>query len=104
MPRANRRRRDDRGLSLDRAIGGLVRTEHYAGRPFSVRRVGPRRDGDVRDYRCPGCQQAVSSAIAHVVAWPEDGWGGMGGLEDRRHWHESCWRARDRRPPPGSYR
>ena len=102
MPRANRRRRDERGLDVERALGGFVRTERFAGRPYSVRRVGGRDDG--RRYRCPGCAQEFSSGLPHVVAWPVDGWGGMGGLDDRRHWHTGCWTARDRRPPGGSYR
>ena len=46
-------------------------------------------------YRCPGCDQLISSGVPHVVAWPADD------VEagDRRHWHAACWAARDRRAP-----
>ncbi len=44
-----------------------------------------------KPYRCPGCDQQIRSATPHVVAWPESN------LDDRRHWHTACWRARDRR-------
>jgi hypothetical protein len=47
-----------------------------------------------KTYRCPGCDQEIPGAAGHVVAWPADG---LGGPEQRRHWHTSCWRARDRR-------
>ena len=80
MPRANRRRRDQPGLSVERALGGFVRTERYAGHDWSVRSVGGR--ADERAYLCPGCQQTFSGGLAHVVVWPADG---LGGLDDRRH-------------------
>jgi hypothetical protein len=47
--------------------------------------------GAGRTYRCPGCDQELDGATAHVVAWPE------GREDDRRHWHSSCWGARGRR-------
>ena len=99
MPRANRRRRDDVPLNLERAVGGAVRRESYAGGEWSVRRVTGA--GATRSYLCPGCQQSVVPGTPHVVAWPADG---MGGLDDRRHWHTSCWESRERRPPRGAFR
>ena len=48
-----------------------------------------------KSYRCPGCDQEVRPATAHVVVWPADG----PGLDQRRHWHTPCWNARDRRGP-----
>ncbi|MGH3490792.1 MAG: hypothetical protein ACRDP8_23145 [Actinopolymorphaceae bacterium] len=49
-------------------------------------------------YRCPGCDQLIPPATPHVVAWPVDPRAFTGpGLDERRHWHTSCWRARDRR-------
>ncbi len=47
--------------------------------------------GPERAYRCPGCDQLLSSRSPHVVAWPE------GRPDDRRHWHSACWTARSRR-------
>jgi hypothetical protein len=48
-----------------------------------------------KPYRCPGCDQEIPAGTAHVVAWPPD----VTGVEDRRHWHTPCWRARTRRQP-----
>jgi hypothetical protein len=47
----------------------------------------------VRSYRCPGCDHEVAVGTPHVVAWPE------GAVDERRHWHSPCWRARERRAP-----
>ncbi len=53
-----------------------------------------------KTYRCPGCDQVLPSEVAHVVAWPaEHLFGEPGAVGDRRHWHRSCWAARDRRRP-----
>ncbi|BBX15502.1 hypothetical protein CRI77_23375 [Mycolicibacterium duvalii] len=46
-----------------------------------------------KTYRCPGCDHEIRPATAHIVAWPVDG------IEDRRHWHTSCWRNRTTRGP-----
>ena len=54
MPRANRRRRDDAPLNVERALGGLTRRESYAGGESFVRRVTGA--GASRAYLCPGCQ------------------------------------------------
>ena len=99
MPRANKRRRDDVPLNLERAVGGLTRRESYAGSEWFVRRVTGASSS--RDYLCPGCQQAIVVGTPHVVAWPAEG---MGGLEDRRHLHTPCWQARERRHTRGSIR
>jgi hypothetical protein len=53
-------------------------------------------------YRCPGCDHAIPPATPHVVCWPVPGTTlSGGGLEERRHWHSACWRARARRRPGG---
>jgi hypothetical protein len=51
----------------------------------------------VKMYRCPGCDQEIMPGVAHVVVWPEQ----ADGAQDRRHWHNSCWQRRPRRPGPG---
>jgi hypothetical protein len=99
MPRPHRRRREDTELDLNRAIGGVERRESHGDGEWFVRRVSGA--ASTRSYRCPGCQQEVAPGIPHVVAWPAEG---MGGLGDRRHWHGTCWDARDRRVPRGSFR
>lgn len=99
MPRANRRRRDDVPLALGRLGRGTTTTESYAGQRWAVRRLtGESSD---RTYLCPGCEQDIHPGTPHVVAWPEEGVGGVG---DRRHWHTPCWGARERRHPPGAFR
>ncbi len=55
-------------------------------------------------YRCPGCDQEIRPATPHVVTWPAytrdsdlDPWDVESAADQRRHWHSTCWRARDRR-------
>ncbi|GMA20252.1 hypothetical protein MM440_15715 [Arsenicicoccus piscis] len=91
MPRSNRRRVDHAPLALGRLAGMERREQHWDG-AWTVRRV--RGAGQGRVYRCPGCNQELSDDLPHVVAWPAEG---MRGLPDRRHWHTSCWAAKDRR-------
>lgn len=61
------------------------------GEEWVVRRITG--SASVKTYRCPGCDQEIRPATPHIVAWPQ------GNLEDRRHWHTACWRARGRRSP-----
>ncbi len=96
MPRANRRRPDGPRLALDRVDAGFV-TESFDGRDWRVRHLRASDSG--KAYLCPGCQQQVSSATAHVVTWPADG---VSGLQDRRHWHTRCWTGKERRRPTGA--
>lgn len=104
MPRSNRSRRGGRPRSVGSAPpppsarGGWTATTHYAGQVWSVREVRGNESG--RSYLCPGCQQQVTAATAHTVVWPEDA---MQGLDNRRHWHTTCWAARERRRPGGSF-
>ncbi|MDQ6650930.1 MAG: hypothetical protein M3Z02_12560 [Actinomycetota bacterium] len=65
--------------------------ESWPDGEFVVRRVQPYQA--TKAYRCPGCDQEIGSGVGHVVSWPE------GYVEDRRHWHIGCWRARGRRRP-----
>ena len=88
MPRANRRRRDERPLSMQGVHGSTERVT-WGGRAWVVRRLSGATS--LRDYRCPGCHHTITAGTAHLVVWPDDG---LGGIDDRRHWHGSCWRAR----------
>ncbi len=46
-------------------------------------------------YRCPGCMQEIRPVTPHVVVWPVPGATlSGGGIDERRHWHTGCWRAR----------
>ena len=76
--------------------------------------AGP-ADGDVevrlihpfqalKTYRCPGCDQEIVPGTPHVVTWPAyardsdlEPWDTDSAADLRRHWHTTCWRARDRR-------
>lgn len=58
---------------------------------FLVREVPAERA--LKVYLCPGCNTSIPVGVAHVVAWPEEpGLGYTSGLEQRRHWHQHCWR------------
>ena len=74
------------------------RVERWRGEEYVVRAVTG--SAATKPYRCPGCQQAIRPATPHTVAWPvlpttfaRD----AAGIDERRHWHTACWRARDRR-------
>lgn len=43
-------------------------------------------------YRCPGCDQLIAAGLPHVVVWPRvASLGSSSEIEERRHWHRSCW-------------
>lgn len=93
MGRKNRRSKDaERPLSP--AFAAQSRQAHADG-DWIVRKVSGA--AAAKDYRCPGCDQVIPPATAHVVAWPAED--GERGLDHRRHWHTPCWAARDRRGP-----
>ncbi len=72
------------------------RIEEYGGQEYVVRAVTG--SAATKSYRCPGCQQLVRPATPHVVAWPVvPSIFASDGLDERRHWHSACWKARDRR-------
>ncbi len=87
MPRSNRRRRDLEARPL--GAGSEVTTEAWGGRPWHVRRLSGATSS--REYRCPGCHQAIAPGTPHVVAWPAEG---VHGVSERRHWHSRCWQGR----------
>ena len=53
--------------------------------------VDVRRLSGEKPYRCPGCDHEIRPRLAHLVVIPE------GAAEERRHWHEVCWRQELRR-------
>lgn len=72
---------------------GATRHEYIEG-DFRVRHLTG--ESSTKTYRCPGCDQEIKPGVPHVVVWPLEGWGDE---RERRHWHVSCWQARDRRRP-----
>lgn len=82
-------------LDMDR-VGGIRRAESGPDGEWTTQRVG----GSDRTFRCPGCDQLIATGTPHVVAWRADSILGDGAaLDNRRHWHTSCWQARLRRRP-----
>ena len=74
------------------------RVELFGGEEYVVRRVTG--SAATKLYRCPGCHQVIRPAIPHTVAWPvvpASFAAGATGLDERRHWHTSCWAARESR-------
>jgi len=91
--RGRRKATSDRPLSA----GGHVEVETWDGTDWQVRRVSG--SAATKPYRCPGCDHVIPMATPHVVVWPsEPSLFAGSGLEERRHWHSGCWRARGRRP------
>lgn len=99
MPRRNRTRRDEERGDISKAFRPVDVTASYAGGRWIVRTLAGNASGKV--YTCPGCQQALAATLPHVVVWPVDR---LGDVSDRRHWHTTCWNARERRAPQGSWR
>lgn len=109
MPRSNRPRRrvPARGRSHEGHGRPAPGDEGFAGLPLSVtapdgdwkvRHIRPGQSG--KTYRCPGCDQEIAPGTPHLVAWRTDGlFGAESDVDNRRHWHRSCWQARDRRGP-----
>ncbi|WP_049580365.1 hypothetical protein [Streptomyces sp. SBT349] len=89
-PRRNRPRAADRPQDRRGSEYGLERTELWRGEEWVVRRITG--GAAAKHYRCPGCDQEIPPGVPHVVSWPQ-----AGAVDDRRHWHGSCWNARDRR-------
>jgi hypothetical protein len=50
-------------------------------------------EGATKAYRCPGCNQLVPPGTPHLVVWPDIPMS-PSAVEERRHWHTSCWQRR----------
>jgi hypothetical protein len=94
-PRRNRPRRDEVAIDEEKARRAIASIHPGRAGNWFVRTIPGDPDGKV--YRCPGCQQEITAGTPHVVAWLAE----TGDASDRRHWHTSCFRARDRRGPSG---
>ena len=91
VARRNRRRADQTPL---RPIGSVNVAQSHPDGDWYVRPISGA--AATKTYRCPGCEQEIRPGTPHVVAWRADR---HDGAEYRRHWHTSCWEARDRRLP-----
>ncbi len=73
--------------------GAFARLEHKTDGPWMVQTMPA--DSATKTYTCPGCNRQVSVGTAHVVTWPrEASLGSTSAVEERRHWHGSCWQRR----------
>ncbi len=72
----------------------------------ATERIVDKRDGQwfvrpitgatsVKTYTCPGCLTAITPATPHMVVWPvEKPLLSADVIDERRHWHTSCWTRR----------
>jgi hypothetical protein len=95
MPRSNRPRGaskdDDQDDDLTRLLSGWRRTELRRGATWSVQPISGVQAA--KEYRCPGCGNAIDAGVAHLVVWRADGvLGDASDLAARRHWHTHCWK------------
>lgn len=73
--------------------GAHARLEHRSDGEWMVQTQPA--DAATKTYTCPGCNRAVSPGTAHVVTWPRQASiGSTSAVEERRHWHTSCWQRR----------
>lgn len=79
MPRRHRRRPDDETQPLRRPQGQAPPWALVPG--AEVRRVS-----NEKPYRCPGCELEIRPLVWHLVVVP------VAAPDERRHWHEGCWR------------
>jgi len=96
-PRRHHRRADGApALDEVRVRRGADAVQTWADGGWTVRTVPG--GAATKAYRCPGCDQEIPAGVAHVVVWPTEDTG-LAGVDERRHWHTGCWRARGRRTP-----
>ncbi|WP_448759654.1 hypothetical protein [Actinomyces oricola] len=88
--RSSKRPYRDGHIPLDMGrLRSLPRTQAGpGGAEFTVRQVR----GGQKTYTCPGCNRTIPPGTPHIVAWSTESlFGADRGLEERRHWHSSCW-------------
>ncbi|HEY6739618.1 MAG TPA: hypothetical protein VI076_12295 [Actinopolymorphaceae bacterium] len=79
-------------------FGGHESVEEWPDGSWVVRRISG--SASTKPYRCPGCDQLIMPATPHIVSWPVEARSfDARGIDERRHWHTACWRARQRRRP-----
>ncbi len=89
-------KRPSKHLRVPRPLstGAFARLEAKADGDWMVQTMPA--DASTKTYTCPGLQPAGRRRVApHVVTWPrEASIGSTSAVEERRHWHTSCWQRR----------
>ncbi len=81
------------GGDISRILDPAPRIERDAEGEWHVRHVPA--SGARKVYTCPGCGRSIPVGVAHVVVWRTDAlFGDRRAVEERRHWHQKCWRGR----------
>jgi hypothetical protein len=90
MGRKNRRNRDENKPISDGAIYGFsARVETKRGVEYQVRRT---LRGQC-EYKCPHCNGVIPVGATSITVIETDHFfGPNAAVEDRRHWHDACWR------------
>lgn len=71
----------------------FARSDAKADGRWVVQGVPP--GASAKTYTCPGCNHDVAVGTSHIVAWPhEPSLGSTSPLDERRHWHTTCWNRR----------
>lgn len=91
--RSSKRQKPYVPLDEVKARGGTRLESGPGGYEYTVRQVR-----NNKSYTCPGCGQSIPPNTPHVVAWTHEHlFGSQVGLEERRHWHSTCWKSASRR-------
>ncbi|MDR1861953.1 MAG: hypothetical protein LBQ41_02910 [Candidatus Ancillula sp.] len=89
MGRKNLRSDEPRPLNFYAATGGS-RVETKQGVSYTLRRT---MEGS-SVYKCPGCNREIPSGEASWTVIKNDHiLGEQAAIDERRHWHDSCWKA-----------
>jgi hypothetical protein len=86
--RSNKHLKPARPLGSSHATSALKRDGRWIVRSISGAAAS-------KVYRCPGCNAEIPPGTPHVVVWPDTpGLFSGSAVEERRHWHTSCWQRR----------
>ncbi|MDY6051014.1 MAG: ATP/GTP-binding protein [Rothia sp. (in: high G+C Gram-positive bacteria)] len=81
------------GRDISRILDPAARVESAADGDWYVQYI-PAINA-LKTYKCPECLCAIQPGVAHLVVWQHDHmFGAQRAIEERRHWHERCWKTR----------
>ncbi len=89
MSRKNRRVSEKNREINEAVIFGGARTEVKRNVQYQVRRTLSGRSV----YKCPGCNNSIPAGATSVTVIELNHFLGQNvALDDRRHWHNACWK------------